>query len=68
MTTTTYDPEADALSVQLAPPGTEVATTEEVAPGVILDVHANGLLVAIKILSVRKRVAVDHAASATGRR
>ena len=55
--TTTYDPEADALSVQIAPPGTEIATTEEVAPGVILDFDADGRLVAIEVLSVRKRVA-----------
>ncbi len=64
MTTTTYDPEADALSVQLAPPGTEVATTEEVAPGVILDFDANGRLVAIEVLSVRKHVAADGVAVA----
>lgn len=54
--TTTYDPEADALSIQFAPSGTEVATTEEVAPGVILDFDAEGRLVAIEVLSVRKRV------------
>jgi len=60
--TTTYDPEADALSIQLAASGTEIATTEEVAPGVILDFDAEGRLVAIEVLSVRKRVSAGGSA------
>lgn len=64
MIITTYDPEADALSVQLAPSGTEISATEEVAPGVILDFDADGRLVAIEILSVRKRVSADGSAVA----
>ncbi len=62
--TTTYDPEADALSVQLGPPGTEIASTEEVAPGIILDFDADGRLVAIEVVSVRTRVAAGGSAVA----
>ncbi len=55
--TTTYDPEADAAYVRLAPEDTPIATTREVAPGVILDLDAQGRLVGIEVLNVRSRVA-----------
>jgi len=55
MIQTSYDPEADAFSVWLAPPGAVSARTEEVAPGVMLDFDAAGELLGIEVLSVRQR-------------
>ncbi|MBY0330124.1 MAG: DUF2283 domain-containing protein [Acetobacteraceae bacterium] len=64
--TTTYDQEADAAYVRLAPEGIVVATTREVAPGIILDLDAGGRLVGIEVLNVRSRVA-DGGASLAAR-
>lgn len=55
--TTTCDPEADAAYVRLAPEAIVIASTREVAPGVILDLDASGRLVGIEVLDVRVRVA-----------
>lgn len=44
MFTTSYDPEADALSLWLARPGTVAARTEEVEPAVTLDFDETGAL------------------------
>ncbi len=55
MMRTTYDPEADAFYAQFAPEGTKVETTEEVAPGVMIDLDANGELIGLEVLSVRQR-------------
>lgn len=55
MITTSYDPEADAFSLWLAPPGTVSARTEEVAPGVMLDFDESGQLLGIEVLQVRAR-------------
>jgi uncharacterized protein YuzE len=65
--TTTYDPEADAAYVRLAPEGIAIASTREVAPGVILDLDAAGRLVGIEVLNVRARVADGGAALAAPR-
>ncbi|HUC18506.1 MAG TPA: DUF2283 domain-containing protein [Acetobacteraceae bacterium] len=40
MITTSYDPEADALSIRFAPKGAEVAETREVQPDVASDPDA----------------------------
>ncbi len=55
MIRTSYDPEADAFSLWLAPPGTVSARTEEVAPGVMLDFDEPGALFGVEVLSVRAR-------------
>jgi uncharacterized protein YuzE len=55
MITTSYDLDADAFSLWLAPPGAVSARTEEVAPGVMLDFDEAGELLGIEILSVRAR-------------
>jgi uncharacterized protein YuzE len=55
MITTSYDPEADAFSLWLAPPGTVSARTEEVAPGVLLDFDEAGQLLGIEVLSLTAR-------------
>jgi uncharacterized protein YuzE len=52
-----YDPEADAFAVQFAPKGAYVES-EEVAPGVTLDFDADGQVIGIEVLGVRKRMAV----------
>lgn len=57
MMSTTYDPEADALYVRIAPKGTTIAETRELEPGVMLDLDPEGRIVGIEILSVRSRVA-----------
>jgi uncharacterized protein YuzE len=52
---TGYDPEADVTSVWFAPPGMTAAETEEVAPGVNLDFDADGQVIGIEVLGVRRR-------------
>jgi uncharacterized protein YuzE len=55
MITTSYDPDADALYVRLAPKGTAIADTREVEPGIMLDMDEAGRLVGIEVLSMRLR-------------
>jgi uncharacterized protein YuzE len=50
-----YAPEADAFAVQFAPKGAYVES-EEVAPGVTLDFDADGQVIGIEVLDVRKRM------------
>ncbi len=55
MIQTTYDPEADAMSVWFAAPGITATTTEEVAPGVMLDFDSSGQVIGIEVLGIRGR-------------
>lgn len=55
MISTTYDAEANAIYVRVAPKGAEVAETREIEPGVLLDVDAGGCVIGIEILGVRAR-------------
>jgi uncharacterized protein YuzE len=48
-----FDPAADAAYFEIAPAAVE--TTKEIEPGTIADYDAEGHLVGIEILSVRKR-------------
>ena len=57
MISTTYDAEADALYVRIAPKGATVADTQEIEPGVMLDKDAAGHVIGIEILGVRRRSA-----------
>jgi uncharacterized protein YuzE len=59
MIKTSYDPEADAMFIWLAPEGTKSAETREVSPGVMLDYDGTGRLIGIEVLDVRSRVAVQ---------
>jgi uncharacterized protein YuzE len=59
MISTTYDPEADALYVRVAPKGTRVAETREIEPGVMLDVDDKGRVIGIEVLGVKARSAGD---------
>lgn len=55
MISTTYDPEADALYVRVAPKGTKIAETREIEPGVMIDLDAGGRVVGIEVLGVKAR-------------
>jgi uncharacterized protein YuzE len=53
----TYDPAADAMYLyltELSAGGPEVARTEEVAPGLMLDFDSDGRVIGIEMLSVSK--------------
>lgn len=52
---TTYDPEADALYVRFSE--TPVVESEEVSAGVVLDLDADGRIVAIEVLDASKHLA-----------
>jgi uncharacterized protein YuzE len=55
MMRTSYDPEADAFYARFAPDGTAIAGTQEVAPGVMIDLDESGQMVGIEVLGVRVR-------------
>ena len=57
MIKTSYDPEADAMFIWLAPESSKSDHTSEVAPGIMLDYDAEGRLVGIEILDVLARMA-----------
>ncbi len=59
MIRTSYDPEADAMFIWLAPEAAKSAETREIASGVMLDFDAAGRLIGIEVLDVRSRVAGD---------
>jgi uncharacterized protein YuzE len=55
------DPEADAAYVALS--GADVARTEEVGDGILVDYDSDGKPVGIEVLSVKSRVGRSEAAS-----
>ncbi len=55
-----YDPDADAFAASFAPKGACVES-EEVAPGVVLDFDADGQVVGVEVLDVRRRMAARPA-------
>ncbi|MGI8841234.1 MAG: DUF2283 domain-containing protein [Caulobacteraceae bacterium] len=63
MISTSYDAEADAMYVRIAPTGAEVSDTREIEPGVMLDLDSGGHLIGIEILGVRARSAKSAAAA-----
>jgi uncharacterized protein YuzE len=64
MMRTSYDPEADAFYARFAPDRAAVSETREVAPGVMLDLDANGDMIGIEVLSVSVRASGAYGASA----
>jgi uncharacterized protein YuzE len=48
-----YDPEADAIGVFFAPEGAAYESSEEVAPGVVLDFDRQGRVIGVELLHVR---------------
>jgi uncharacterized protein YuzE len=63
MMRTTYDPEADAFYARFAPDSVTVAKTNEVAPGVNIDLDAAGNLIGVEVLSVAVRGAGRYGAT-----
>ena len=57
-----YDPEADAVSIDLS--ASKTVESEEVLPGVILDFDEQGRIVGIEILRARAQLAPDTLTSA----
>ncbi len=55
MISTSYDPEADALTVWFGAAEAKSVRTEEVAPGVMLDFGDDGDVIGVEILDVRRR-------------
>jgi uncharacterized protein YuzE len=51
---TSYDLEADAFYVRFAPEAVGVESTDEVAPGVMIDYDSLGRVVGIEVLSVSR--------------
>ena len=56
MIKTSYDPEADAMFIWLAPESVKSVDTHEVAPGIMLDFDAEGRVIGIEVLDVRNRI------------
>lgn len=56
MVQTRYDPEANAFHARFAPEIVMAVATQEVAPGVTIDLDAAGHLVAIDVQGVRLRI------------
>ncbi len=54
MTKFEYDPEVDALYVRFG--STAVVDSEELRPGIVIDLDANGRIVALEILDARKNL------------
>ena len=54
-----YDPEVDALYLQLAE--SRMFESEEVQPGIILDFDENGQVVGVEVLNASKRGQLTHA-------
>lgn len=52
-----YDPEADAIGIYFAPEGAEYVESEEVAPGLTLDFDADGKVIGVELLGVRRLLA-----------
>ena len=52
---TRYDPDADALYLRLAEG--QIAESDEVRPGIVLDLDAEGRVIAIEILDASRHLA-----------
>jgi uncharacterized protein YuzE len=64
MMKTTYDPDAYAFYGRFAPDSVEIGETREAAPGVMLDLDAQGNLVGIEVLSVSLRASGTYGVAA----
>jgi uncharacterized protein YuzE len=58
---TNYDPEADVLHVKFGPADAAYDGSEEIAPGVFLELDATGTAIGIEIISVRLRGVANNA-------
>lgn len=65
MMRTTYDPVADAFYARFAPDNVGVDHTNEVAPGVMVDLDEAGNLIGVEVLGVQQRGTGAYGVSAT---
>jgi uncharacterized protein YuzE len=56
MIRTSYDPEADAMFVWFGPEGVKSVETQEVAPGIMLDLDSEGRVIGIEVLDLSERM------------
>ena len=63
MIRTSYDPEADAMFVWFGPEGVKSVETQEVAPGIMLDLDSEGRVIGIEVLDVSERMIRGKAAA-----
>jgi uncharacterized protein YuzE len=63
MIRTSYDPEADAMFVWFGPEGVNSAATEEVSPGILLDLDSEGRVIGIEVLDLSERMMRPKAAA-----
>ena len=56
MIRTSYDPEADAMFVWFGPEGVKSVETQEVAPGIMLDLDTEGRVIGIEVLDLSERM------------
>jgi uncharacterized protein YuzE len=53
----TYDKEADAIGIYFAPDGAVYESSQEVAPGVVIDYDAAGRVIGVELSNVSKLLA-----------
>ena len=63
MIRTSYDPEADAMFVWFGPEGVKSVETQEVAPGIMLDLDSEGRVIGIEVLDLSERMIRGQAAA-----
>jgi uncharacterized protein YuzE len=63
MIRTSYDPEADAMFVWFGPEGVKSVETQEVAPGIMLDLDSQGRVIGIEVLDLSERMIRGKAAA-----
>jgi uncharacterized protein YuzE len=63
MIRTSYDPEADAMFVWFGPEGVKSVETQEVAPGIMLDLDSEGRVIGIEVLDLSERMIRGKAAT-----
>ena len=61
MMRTSFDPEADAFYARFAADDVAIVHTQEVAPGLMLDLDATGNLVGVEVLSISARSSGTYA-------
>ena len=63
MIRTSYDPEADAMFVWFGGEGVKSVETQEVAPGIMLDLDSEGRVIGIEVLDLSERMIRGKAAA-----
>jgi uncharacterized protein YuzE len=63
MIRTSYDPEADAMFVWFGPEGVKSVETQEVAPGIMLDLDSEGRVIGLEVLDLSERMIRGKAAA-----